>query len=390
MTNSLTESFYKLKNYCEKEAFKGWDPADGLNSEFFQALPLIRTNKYARLAWFQLFKRNPINLRKIFIIKKGLNPKGLGLFLSAYCNLYKLNPHPELLSRIEQLAEKLLNLKSEGFSGACWGYNFDWQSLAFFQPKYNPTIVASTFIGYSLLDAYDITRDRRLLHTAYSISEFILKDLNRTYDSDGDFAFSYSPDDNSQVLNASLMGTRMLSRLHSYKPNNEFVELAGKSAAFCCKFQKEDGSWPYGTYSFHQWIDNFHTGYNLECLSDYQKYTGDSTFNRYIERGLNYYLNTFFTSKGQYKYYNNSLYPIDIHAASQLIITLSRLDALDPNLELVHRVLNWTIKNMQSNKGYFYYQANRFYRNKISYMRWTQAWMFYGMSEYFLKQNILV
>jgi hypothetical protein len=314
----------------------------------------------------------------------------LGLFLSAYCNLYKLNPHPELLSRIEQLAEKLLNLKSEGFSGACWGYNFDWQSLAFFQPKYNPTIVASTFIGYSLLDAYDITRDRRLLHTAYSISEFILKDLNRTYDSDGDFAFSYSPDDNSQVLNASLMGTRMLSRLHSYKPNNEFVELAGKSAAFCCKFQKEDGSWPYGTYSFHQWIDNFHTGYNLECLSDYQKYTGDSTFNRYIERGLNYYLNTFFTSKGQYKYYNNSLYPIDIHAASQLIITLSRLDALDPNLELVHRVLNWTIKNMQSNKGYFYYQANRFYRNKISYMRWTQAWMFYGMSEYFLKQNILV
>ena len=32
-------SFIKLKHYCEKEGYKGWDPYDGLNSRVFQALP---------------------------------------------------------------------------------------------------------------------------------------------------------------------------------------------------------------------------------------------------------------------------------------------------------------------------------------------------------------
>ena len=36
MNDLVTESFIKLKNYCEEENFKGWDPYDGLNSRFFQ------------------------------------------------------------------------------------------------------------------------------------------------------------------------------------------------------------------------------------------------------------------------------------------------------------------------------------------------------------------
>ena len=35
---------------------------------------------------------------------------------------------------------------------------------------------------------------------------------------------------------------------------------------------------------------------------------------------------------------------------------------------------------MQSPQGYFYYQKRRCYTNRISYMRWSQAWMFYAIS----------
>jgi len=35
---------------------------------------------------------------------------------------------------------------------------------------------------------------------------------------------------------------------------------------------------------------------------------------------------------------------------------------------------------MWSKKGYFYYQKHRFYTNKISYMRWSQAWMLLAIS----------
>src|SRR6202000_898205 len=102
------------------------------------------------------------------------------------------------------------------YNTACWGYNFDWQSRAFFLPRNTPTIVVSSFIANALLDAYQITSNEILLSTARSTCDFILKDLNRTYDKDGNFAFTYSPFDKSIVYNASLLGSRLLARVYSF------------------------------------------------------------------------------------------------------------------------------------------------------------------------------
>ena len=87
--SKLENSFLKLKTYCEIENFKGWDPYDGLNSKFFQALPLKKWD-LARLAWIQGFKRSPFNFRKLLLVPKEYNAKGIGLFLSGYCNLYRI------------------------------------------------------------------------------------------------------------------------------------------------------------------------------------------------------------------------------------------------------------------------------------------------------------
>jgi rhamnogalacturonyl hydrolase YesR len=382
MLRKVEASFEKLRVYCEKENFTGWDPFDGLNSKLFNSLPVIRSNKWTRLIWIQLFKKNPVNLRKFSLVSKGVNPKGLGLFLSAYCRLYKVDPKAEYLQKIDMLASQLIDLRTKGYSGSCWGYNFDWQSKAFFQPKFTPTIVASTFIGYALLDAFDITKNELYKTHALSVCDFILKDLNRTVDSDGDFAFSYSPLDNTQVFNASLLGSRMLARAYSYSLNKSLLEPAKKSVSFCCKHQKEDGSWAYSTLPFHQWIDNFHTGFNLECISEYQKYSNDHTFVVNIDKGFKYYTESFFTGEGIPKYYNNSVYPVDVHATSQLIITLSRLGKLKEEIQLADKVLNWTIDNMQHESGYFYYQKWKRVLIKIPYMRWSQSWMFFALAVY--------
>src|SRR5690606_32202996 len=152
------------------------------------------------------------------------------------------------------------------------------------------------------------------LEAAIDTKNFILNDLNRTFDNDGDFAFSYSPADRTQVFNASLLGSRLLARIYSYTNEGLLLEEALKSIRFCCKHQRIDGSWTYGTLPFHQWIDNFHTGYNLECLSDFSRYTDDHSFDVYIKRGLQYYLRTFFSSKsGMPDYYSHKRYPIDVH-----------------------------------------------------------------------------
>lgn len=380
--NKVSSSFDKLKAYCESNSFKGYDPYDGLNSKLFRAIPFISKNRLARLVWIQFFKRSPVNFRPLVGIEKEYNSKGLGLFLSGYCNLYKSESKQEYLEKIRFLADELMKIESSGYSGYCWGYNFDWQARAFFQPKNTPTVVASTYIGYAFLDAYEVTQDDKYLKIARSVCDFILKDLNRSYDANGNFAFSYSPLDKSVVYNASLLGSKLLSRVYSYTKEEILINEAKKSIEFCCGKQNENGAWGYGTYEFHQWIDNFHTGFNLECISDYMKHSGDNSYKENLDKGLSYYVNTFFTQDGISKYYNNSVYPIDIHAPAQLVVTLSRLNVLDSRRDLVDRVLNWTIHNMQSEQGYYYYQINKYFSSKIPYIRWAQAWMFFSLSEY--------
>lgn len=381
----IKEAFYSLKNYCESENFKGWDPYDGLNSKVFQATPFKDWN-LARLAWIQFFKRSPINFRKIALIEKGYNPKGLGLFLTAYCNLYKVEENQKYIEVIHFLATKIIEKKSLGYSGSCWGYNFDWQSRLEFMPDKTPTVVATSFVSYALLDAYDITKENKYLDEAVSSCEFILNDLNRT-ENDHGIIFSYSPLDNMQVYNASLLGSRLLARVYSYTNEKRYLDLAQKSVNACCAIQRADGAWRFGEDKIQTWVDSFHTGYKLESICEYQKYSGDFSFSDNIKTGLNYYVSNFFLDDGTPKYYDIKINPIDIHCPSEFSAAIYRLNAFSENKLLLEKTLVWTIKNMQDERGYFYYQITKGIPSKIPYMRWAQAWMMYGMSFYLLALN---
>jgi len=383
--NKISSSFNNLRLYCENEKFKGWDPYDGLNSPFFKFNPLIFI-RFFRLATIQFFKKFPYNLRTLLLINKGYNPKGLGLFLTSYCNLYKFEKRPEYLEKINFLAKKIIELQTQGYAGACWGYNFDWQSRVFFLKKGTPTIVVTSFVSYSLMDAYDITKNEDYLKTALSSCEFVIQNLNRTTDENG-FIFSYSPLDNTSVFNASLLGSRLLARAYSYNKNENYLKIAKQSVNSVVKNQKDDGSWLFGKASMQNWVDSFHTGYKLECISEYQKYSRDLSYNNNIDLGLKYYLENFFLEDGTPKYYDKKVYPIDIHCPAQLIATLHRLSKIEENIFLVEKVLNWTIDNMQDKNGCFYYQIKNNHSIKIPYIRWGQAWMMYGFSFYFLNKH---
>ena len=43
------DAFASLRNYCEAQGFKGWDPYDGLNSKVFQAMPFAAKSAILRL-----------------------------------------------------------------------------------------------------------------------------------------------------------------------------------------------------------------------------------------------------------------------------------------------------------------------------------------------------
>ena len=392
-------SFSALRSWCEAEHFKGWDPYDGLNSKVFQALPFFKKSALCRLVVIQGFKRCPVNLRPLAMVPKEYNAKGVGLFLQGYCNLYKaVGQNPSLagtfgskdsiLERVDEFAGLLISLQSKGYSGACWGYNFDWQARRLFLfPKYTPTVVATNFCATALMDAYEVTGNKMYLDTALSAADFVLKDLDRTECKDG-FLFSYSPlKGNDTVFNASLLGSRLLSYCYRYTGNPEYLDAARASVLACCNSQNDDGSWVYGMLPVQSWIDSFHTGYNLDGLIAYEEQTGDKSFHENIEKGFDYYIKNFFEPDGCPKYYNDRKYPIDIHCPGQLLVTLYRLHRHDEYSELADKVLKWTIANMQDKKGYFYYQLKPGISSKIPYMRWSNAFMFNAMSYYLLSKK---
>lgn len=391
----MIDSFVRLKKYCEREGFKGWDPYDGLNSKLFQKIPILKRFALCRLIVIQGFKRCPFNLRPLAMVPKEYNAKGIGLFLSGYCNLYravvnkpllakKLGSLAELKKQINELAEILIDLRSKhDYHGACWGYNFDWQARRLFLfPKFTPTIVATTFCATALIDAYEVTKDKRYLDIALTSAEFVVNDLHRTPYKNG-FLFSYSPlQGNDTVFNASLLGSKLLSYCYKYTKNEQYLRLAEKSVDACCDGQDKDGSWVYGMLPVQSWIDSFHTGYNLEALTAFKDNTGIDKYDLFLEKGFHYYIHNFFESDGTPKYYNNRIFPIDIHCPAELIITLSRLNKINDHVDLVNRVLNWTLSNMQDKRGYFYYQIKKHINSKIPYMRWSNAFMFNALSHY--------
>jgi hypothetical protein len=391
----IEKSFTRLRNYCEAENYKGWDPYDGLNSAIFQVTPFKRWD-IARLVLIQLCKRSPVNLRPLLMVPKQHNAKGVGLFLNGYCKLYRLAVQgdtrfgtvEELRGKIDEVAQLLLTLQSPGYSGACWGYNFDWQARRLFLfPAHTPTVVATTFCASALFEAYEITGNRLYLDTALSSAEFVLKDLHRS-EHKGGFMLSYSPlPGNDTVYNASLLGAKLLSYCYHYTGNEEYKTVARQIVNAACEGQAKDGSWVYGLLPVQSWIDSFHTGYNLDAISHYTRLCEDSAYKVHLDKGLKFYLENFFLPDGTPKYYHNKTYPIDIHCPGQLWVVLSEMRRWQGNSALCDSVARWTITNMQSPKGYFYYQLKKGVSSKISYMRWSNAFMFNALSHYLLESH---
>lgn len=408
--NLLISSFQKLKNYCEAEQFKGWDPYDGLNSKLLRTLLPLRKSAILRLVIIQGFKRSPFNLRKLALVPKQHNAKGIGLFLQGYCNLVKavekdptliaeLGSKESLLGKVRELADLLISLRSKGdYHGACWGYNFDWQARRLFLfPAYTPTVVATSFCATALLDAYELIHEERYKEIALSAAEFVIQDLHRqSYGENSGFLFSYSPlPGNDTVFNASLLGGKLLSFCYKYTGNETYKQLALSSVQAALAGQREDGAWVYGCLPVQGWVDSFHTGYNLDgliaftenCLTENDEVVRESVMSA-IDKGFNYYVTHMFTDEGTPKYYDNQMYPIDIHCPGQLFVTLHRLHRNKEYQDLAENVLRWTVSNMQDNEGYFYYQLKQGISSKISYMRWSNAFMFNAMSYYILDSVI--
>ena len=108
-----------------------------------------------------------------------------------------------------------------------------------------------------------------------------------------------------------------------------------------------------------------------------------------LEAGYEFYEKRFFLADGTPGYYHDRLHPLDVHSAAQGVITFVEMTDLMPNAKaMAGRVVRWAIDTLQDPAGFFYFQRHRFWTNKISYMRWAQAWMLYALSLYLSRNRM--
>jgi len=380
MNISVEQAFNDLFQWCRARDFAGHDPFDALNSRIFQATPFARSET-ARLVWTQIIKRSPLNPRSLAGVPAEKNAKGIALFaLSALANCRR-SKTIEAESEARDLLEELISLQISGYSGAAWGYNFDWQSRHFFAARGTPMIVPTAFAARALFQAADTFRDERCLEIARSSCEFILYDLKRTVETEDEVCFSYSPIDHTCVFNASLLAAETLASVGALTGENDFCELAVRAARYVVKRQRSDGAWVYGAAANQAWVDNFHTGYVLQSLSRIMNSCPGAEFGDALERGYKFWRERFFLADGWPKYYDDALYPADTHTAAAAIVTLLEMRPLDSGaLSLAEKVAAWLLNNMRDSSGFFYYQRKRFYTVRAPFMRWSQAWTTYALA----------
>jgi len=384
MDNLIQKVALDLLGYIERENYSGYDPYDALQSPLF-ALPLFRSNKLLRFAAQQIVKRSPINLRPFLRIPKGKNPVTLGLCIQSYGYLTEVFPDrkEEFIGKAESLIDELEDLIPKGFSGACWGYEFDWEARNAKIPKYKPTVVATGIITNGLYEYNLIVKNMKCQRLIVSAANFVLNDLNRTYDGDT-FCFSYSPFDKQKVYNASAKGVRLLAQAFAISRDRKYIKMAEPAVEYILNRQNADGSWFYADSPKSQWNDSYHTGYVLDCLVSYAEIGDTSELKQKINAGFDYFNDTFLNKDGSVKTYADKLYPIDCTSVGQTVLTLCRFN----NITASSAVLLKMIDTMYDRENhFFYYRKNKTGINTSSFMRWSQVWMIVALSYFLMKVN---
>ena len=384
MTDSnFAQAFDDLFAWCRQHNFSGHDPFDALNSKIFQATP-FKNSATARLLWTQTVKRSPLNLRGVSLVPLGKNSKGIALFSLAALANYRRTRTREAEAEARELLQQLISLRLKTGHGIAWGYNFDWQSRVFFAPRGTPTIVPTAFAVRALVEAADAFADEAYLEHARAACEFIVRELPRSVDNEREVCFSYAPGTVTRIFNASLLAGETLAAVGARDQSNDYCGLAVKAVRYVVTQQRDDGSWFYGAGPNQNWIDNFHTAYllsSLKRISSSCAAAQTAEFEPALQRGYEFWRKSFFLADGWAKYYHDTLYPVDTHAAAAAIVSLLDLSELDREaLPLAERIATWSIRNLRDRRGFFHYQRRRFYTVHTPFMRWTQAWMTYALA----------
>lgn len=377
--------------YGKAQKYAGYSKFDAMNSPFLRVMSLGLPP--IQWAMAQAVYRFPLNVRPLFGVKKGINPKAMGLF--ALGNLLASQTDDDnkdnYIAEARHILQWLMDNRAKGYSGMSCGYNYIWPNLRFTAPQNFPNLVVTGNVIIAFLTAYELLGDDVYLETARSSVDFILQDLNTLIDTATERAISYVPGSKWIVLNNQGLAAVIMAWVAKHTNEDDLRDRARRHIQFLLNQQTDYGAWYYAhpPESSPVTHDNYHTGNVLDWLLYYKLHTGDDSVMEAYRTGLDFYLNNLFLPDGTPKHRYNVDAPHDIHSAAQGCTTFSRAAMhVDVSyLDHAKRVVNWAIDNMRAPDGGYYYMKGRLGTNHTRLMHWNEGLMSVGLGSLLLAEQ---
>ena len=370
-------------SYAREREYTGWDYGDGTSSRLCQLLP---DHRWVNLAFQETAKRAPVNLRPLLLVEQRRNFKGSALFTMANLRAAELTDESRYREEARELADWLVEWRTEGYSGYCGGHAHDLQGLESKTEARTPGIVGTSYAVKALLradDEFDSKPDDApggsYAGIARTAADFVFEDLG--YETAGPEArIDYKPDepDDYHTLNAVALGARLLVDLYERFGDRRYREGARKILNYVAARQTEEGGWMYREppSTSHLSMDNHHNGFIVECLQRYHEVVGPR-YEHTLDRALSFYREALFEPNGAPNWDESSAYPRDVHASAQGILVF----AYAGEFEFAERILEWTLDHLYAGHGRFYFRKHHLFTKRYTLMRWCQAWMAYAVAE---------
>jgi len=249
----------------------------------------------------------------------------------ALLNLYKQNGNKIYLKYAKKHIDWLLSNSSKGYSGYCWGINFDWVYSA--NDTYDKNTPFSTHTPYPLeamVEYYHITnslqnslesatlvpkntrlkpsspsfartitKDKRVEEAIKSVFLFLEKDIKIMLEGRNRLILSYGVEQDRIVTNANAYIMYSYALLLEFLPEKEeyIKSKIYKIYNFLISIQREDGSWLYSPYEQNTFIDCFHSAFVLKNIIKTNQIIELNGVNSVVQNGYRYIIDNFLDKK---------------------------------------------------------------------------------------------
>lgn len=393
----LWESIRRFDTWLEKRGYESYDPYDFWGTKY----GLFSRRVYYQQGMIALPLIGPIILMDVIcpgvrgaFVKKERFATADGQLVLAFLNLYHSTGDKNYLEKAKRLGEELLSYSVPGYSGKCWGYPFDWRHNGGLWLKNTPYITCTPYCFEAFIKLYDATQEPRYLDIARSIATFVYTDLKDTPTGQDAAAGSYSPIDESKVVNASAYRAWVLFEADARFGLPEYKAKAQKNLNFILQSQREDGAWLYAFDApGEDFIDHFHTCFVLKNLFKINLRLNNPAITEAIKKGYDYYRQELFYADGLPKAFakqpRQQIVKLEMYNFAEAITLGALFRDLIPDAFAHAQTLAAVLRDQyQLADGHFVTRVFRGgFRHTYPFLRWPQAQLFYSLTNLYAALN---